>query len=87
MAALKQQQHDQRQSKPTQQQVLIASVCITVLITLYSLVELQGLLHSHSSSHGTPEAKLPGGAAATTTFVAATAGGLCMAMGRAFLGC
>jgi hypothetical protein len=81
MAALKQQQHDQQRQKPTQQQVLIASVCITVIITLYSLVELQSLLHSHSSSHGMPEAKLPGGAAAATTFVAATAGRLCRAVG------
>lgn len=67
--------HDHKQfSKPTQQQVIIATVCITVLVTLYSLSELQSLLHTHSG-HGGSDTKLPGqqdlGAATALPVVAA----------------
>jgi len=46
-----------RLKQPTPNQVIIASICITLLVTFYSLSELQGLLASH---HGQSAGLLPG---------------------------
>jgi hypothetical protein len=72
--------HDHKQQfKPTSQQVIVAAVFITSVVTLYSLNELHTLL-ARNSDHGVPGAQLPGRlavAAATasplTTVAAASA--------------
>lgn len=60
-------------SRPTPNQVIIASICITILVTFYSLSELQGLLASH---HGQSAGLLPGqeGGLANTVVAAGTSG-------------
>jgi hypothetical protein len=59
--------HDQKQQqfKPTSQQVIIAAVFITAVVTLYSLNELHNLLARHSD-HGMPGPQLPGQLALST---------------------
>jgi hypothetical protein len=58
--------HDHKeQFKPTSQQVIIAAVFITAVVTLYSLNELHNLLARHSD-HGMPGAQLPGQLATAT---------------------
>lgn len=66
--------------QPSPQQIIVIAVCITVLVTFYSLSELQTLLAT-SSSNQQPRPSLPGhhdvgaaGYGGGATYVATAAG-------------
>lgn len=72
LRSLKQEQQQNWLSKPSSQHIVIASLFLTVIVTLYSLNELQGILHTQST--GNPATLLQRQRAAQTaaaTYVAA----------------
>jgi hypothetical protein len=50
----KQEQQQNWLNKPSSQQIIIASLFLTVVVTFYSLHELQGILHAHSQGNPAP---------------------------------